>query len=326
MQVVFSYENNETSYPQCYVVPCNDIYVVPFRTISRLSTSFSDFGSLCCYLKVRSHFLLLLEKKFSLCVSWFEHLRHWAVTWWQDRILLMTGGHGTRSRNRKLMQLPVWIKMAEQDPPPAKKKRGLYMQYRYNKSKPISRQTIHNRRAAAVRRQQEEQTAGQSPNTQNANESFCDQTQGSMMTDYDHGTKSDTSAVATSVIYTPENEGMPCFNAFFSHGAPRIINSLRLHTWIYTVVTLLAIYNIFMRTFYTFDVCSNRQLHWRQSTKFGFGRTWAVFWWLVLFFKRRWLRVVLRRRQFRWRDDRCTTISSRCKRRRRKVIKHANKG
>ena len=110
--------------------------------------------------------------------------------------------------------------MAE-DPPTAKKKRGLYMQYRYDKSKTISRQTIHNRRAAAARRLQEEQSAGKSPNTQNANESLCDPTQGSMITDYEHGTKSDTSAVATSVIYSPEDEGTPC-NAFFPNSAPRI--------------------------------------------------------------------------------------------------------
>lgn len=88
--------------------------------------------------------------------------------------------------------------MAEQDPPATKKKRGLYMQYRYDKAKTVPRQTIHNRRAAAVRRQQEEQTEGEFPNRLSENES-----QGSIMTDYDHGTKSDTSAVATSVLYTP---------------------------------------------------------------------------------------------------------------------------
>lgn len=129
----------------------------------------------------------------------------------------------TGIRSRIECQLAVGIKMAEQGPPPTKKKRGLYMQYRYDKAKAIPRQTIHNRRAAAERRWQEEQTAGESPNTET--ESFCDETQGSMMTDHDHGTESVTSTAA-SVLYTPENEGMPRFNAFFSHSARRIINSL----------------------------------------------------------------------------------------------------
>ena len=51
------------------------------------------------------------------------------------------------------------------------------------------------------------------------------------MTDYGHGTESDTSALV-SVGYTPENGGMPCFNAFFSHSVLRIINSFRLYMWI----------------------------------------------------------------------------------------------